>query len=101
MSKVVIEFPGTQLPNLQVEAGTSLSEVLTTENSPILFGCRTGICGTCLIRVDNLDQCNLLPPSTDEAEVLQMITSGEPQARLACQIMATCNLLIRDLSEES
>lgn len=99
MPKISIAFPGTQRPSVQVEAGSALSEVLTTENSPILFGCRTGICGTCLIRVENLAEIHLEAPTSDESEVLQMIASDEPQARLACQINATCDLSISDWSE--
>ena len=99
MSKMSIAFPGTQWPSVQVEAGSALSEVLTTENSPILFGCRTGICGTCLIRVENLAEIDLVAPTVDESEVLQMIASSEPRARLACQMKATCNLSISDWSE--
>ncbi|MBC6436085.1 2Fe-2S iron-sulfur cluster binding domain-containing protein, partial [Nostoc sp. HG1] len=30
----------------------NLSEHLTIQNSPVLFGCRTGICGTCLVEVN-------------------------------------------------
>jgi ferredoxin len=86
MPKFSVEFPGTSFPAQQLEAGDTLSEKLTAENSPILFGCRTGICGTCLVRLDHPQGCGPTPADAAEREVLEMIASDEPQARLACQI---------------
>ncbi len=82
MAGVEISFPGTAFMPLKVNAHCCLAESLTVKNSPILFGCRTGICGTCLVLV----QGEVPPPSDQEREVLEVLAPGVPQARLACQL---------------
>lgn len=69
---------------IEVNEGQCLSEALDVINSPILFGCRTGICATCLVEVlDGME--NLPPPSAEEVEVLE-IYADRPHCRLACQL---------------
>jgi ferredoxin len=68
--------------NIQIEEGTLLSEGLDITSSPILFGCRTGICATCLVKVHSGSE--YLPPLTeDEQEVIELSTE-EKDCRLAC-----------------
>ena len=57
----------------------------------MLFGCRTGLCGTCLVTVTG----DLAPPSAAEQEILDMLAPGNSQARLACQIdvMGECAIV--------
>ena len=77
-------FLDPRFPPLDVRAGLCLSEVLDIHNSPVLFGCRTGLCGTCaaVIRGD-------LPiPSPDELEVLDAVIGEVDGARLLCQLNA-------------
>lgn len=70
--------------SVEVEAGKNLSVALDVLNSPVLFGCRTGICATCLVQV--LEGWEHLPPQTeDEAEVVELY-SELPHCRLACQL---------------
>ena len=76
--------------------GANLSEVLTIENSPLLFGCRTGICGTCLSKVVPRSG-TLPPPSEDEKDVLSLLCPNEPRARLACQIKLSADLTIEPI----
>lgn len=66
-----------ELPDL-----AELSRELTALNSPVLFGCRTGICGTCLCEVRG----DVEPASKDERELLDFIAPERPKARLACQV---------------
>ena len=66
----------------QVEANTLLSEGLDITSSPILFGCRTGICATCLVKVHQGIE-NLTPPTEDELEVIELSTEDK-DCRLAC-----------------
>ncbi len=75
--------------------GSILSEHLNVANSPLLFGCRTGICGTCLIEVEAQENGELPCPSADEKELLELIAPGNPHARLACQIELCADLRIR------
>ena len=85
---------------MEFPSKAQLSQVLTASNSPILFGCRTGICGTCLCRVENFDVCDLPEAGADEREVLDLIASDEPKARLACQIVLDRDLILTKLNED-
>lgn len=90
-SEFKVQFPGTDFPELMVPEGFSLSRKLDVQNSPILFGCRTGICATCVCLVEG----SLTPPSDDEKEVLELFAPDEPTARLACQVKVDSNLSIK------
>jgi len=80
--------------DVQVPAGKNLSEDLTVKNSPVLFGCRTGICGTCVVEV--IAGAEALPaPDEDELEILDLYADGQPAARLACQIDLQADITIR------
>lgn len=67
---------------LEVREGVELSKELDATNSPILFGCRTGICGTCLLMVEEGSE-NTNEASSDEKEFLEIVTD-DPRARLGC-----------------
>ncbi|NET17435.1 MAG: (2Fe-2S)-binding protein [Okeania sp. SIO1H6] len=85
-----ISFPDTKYPTLTLEKYSQLSQHLTVQNSPVLFGCRTGICGTCLVEVEG----DIPPPNSEELEILEIFSPGNKQARLACQIKLTNNIKI-------
>jgi ferredoxin len=89
----IISFPGTDYSPITLAAHENLSEHLTIQNSPVLFGCRTGICGTCLVEV--IGEIPL--PQPDEQEMLDTLASKNPNARLACQLVLTDNVEIRRL----
>ncbi|PIQ24721.1 ferredoxin [bacterium (Candidatus Blackallbacteria) CG17_big_fil_post_rev_8_21_14_2_50_48_46] len=77
-----ISFSGGE--SIEVNEGEFLSESLDVTNSPILFGCRTGICATCLVEV--LEGTENLPPlGEEEAEVLEIYAERE-HCRLSCQL---------------
>ena len=79
---------------VMVTEGQNLSEELTAANSPLLFGCRTGICGTCISQVDS---GNLEAPDEEELEILELHAPDNPKARLACQIRLRCDITIEPL----
>jgi len=85
-----ISFPNTPYPDLVLPDQTALSEQLTVQNSFLLFGCRTGLCGTCLVKVVG----DIPLPEADEVEVLQIIAGDIPEARLACQIRLTADIAL-------
>ncbi|MFB8791216.1 MAG: 2Fe-2S iron-sulfur cluster-binding protein [Potamolinea sp.] len=91
----IISFPGTNYSPISLEAHQKLSEHLTIQNSPVLFGCRTGICGTCLVLVKGQTS----PPSAEEREVLEVLAPEHTNARLACQLNLTSNLEITHLKQ--
>lgn len=79
---------------VDVTEGQTLSEELDASNSPLLFGCRSGICGTCIIEVDTGD---LPPPDEEEQEIIELHAPDNPKARLACQINLTCDISIKPI----
>jgi ferredoxin len=91
-----IHFIDSELPEVILQEGDCLSEKLTIQNSPILFGCRIGICGTCAIEVMHTD--SPLPERThDEKEFLSAMAPGREEVRLACQIKINTHMKIRKI----
>jgi len=90
-----IRFPGAAYDPIQVPPHQPLAEVLTVRNSPILFGCRTGLCGTCLVRATG----EMGPPDEDEQELLAVLAPDGPTARLACQIDLTGDIAIEEWAD--
>ena len=85
-----VSFPRTDYPPITLQHHQSLSEHLTIQNSPVLFGCRTGICGTCLVEVIG----DIPAALADEREMLDTVAPNVENARLACQIEITTNVEI-------
>lgn len=88
---VEVAFPGSAHGAVRLSKGDNLSEQLTVQNSPVLFGCRTGICATCLSEVEGA----IPPPDPDEAEVLEIFAPDNPRARLACQLKLTADIRLK------
>jgi ferredoxin len=89
-----IKFPDSERSSIAVPGNERLSDCLTIQNSQVLFGCRTGICGTCLIAI----QGEVSPPDAPEQEILEIFAPNNPLARLACQIVVTSDLEILTFS---
>ena len=74
------------LEDLLVEApeGTSLQAIADAAGADLTFGCRTGSCGTCRVRVaQGLEHCSA--PGPEERDFLQGL-QAPPDQRLACQV---------------
>jgi ferredoxin len=85
-----IEFGDARFAPLAIAVGQELAEVLTVQNSPVLFGCRTGLCGTCVVGVEG----DVGEASIDELEILELYASGNPLARLACQLQVRGDVVL-------
>ncbi|NWJ41756.1 MAG: (2Fe-2S)-binding protein [Geothrix sp.] len=75
-----------RLEDLLVEApaGTSLQRIADAASADITFGCRTGSCGTCRVRVmEGLSHCSEMGP--EERDFLGGL-NAPPDQRLACQV---------------
>lgn len=72
MAKIIYE--GDEYP---IKDGESLQE--TCEEIGIPFGCTTGICGTCMVEVE--EGIENLTEVTQEEKDMEL----EPKVRLACQ----------------
>ncbi|MDJ0508509.1 MAG: 2Fe-2S iron-sulfur cluster-binding protein [Crocosphaera sp.] len=84
-------FWESKFPPITIKPHQSLAHHLTAENSPVLFGCRTGLCGTCLVEIIG----EIPPPTSEEAEVLEILAPENPRCRLACQIDVTQDIIIK------
>ncbi len=91
-----IKFIDSDKSDLSLPEGAILSEHLTALNSPILFGCRAGICGTCLCEIDAL-QGELPIPTSDEQESLYLYAPGNTKARLACQVTLLTDIALKKI----
>ena len=77
---------------VELAEDTPLSEAFDASNSPVLFGCRTGICGTCLVEIT--PDAPLPAPEEYEQEVLDIYAEDNPKARLCCQVRLRANCAI-------
>ncbi len=80
MPKLTIE---TDKKTIDVEINAAIIDVCENEDTSILFGCRDGACGACLVRVVE-NPNNLSPMQEDERDFLETM-AGRPDERLACQ----------------
>ena len=85
------------LEDLLVEApaGTPLQRIADAAGADITFGCRTGSCGTCRVRVaEGLANCS--EPGSEERDFLKGL-DAPPDQRLACQVTVQGNVAIEYL----
>lgn len=83
MSNVTIHFVTEDLV-VSAPPGTLLSDICDAAAADLTFGCRTGSCGTCRVRVlKGLETCSL--PTPEERDFLKAYGAG-PDERLACQV---------------
>lgn len=73
----------TDKMTIEVEDGTALIDLAEKEDTSILFGCRDGACGACMIKVLEGSE-KISPMSDDEKDFLETM-AAEPDERLACQ----------------
>lgn len=83
----------------EIEPNSELSKALDAKNSPLLFGCRTGICGTCLVEVIE-GEAHDFKPNPDELDLLEIIAENNPKARLACQMRIKNDLHLKYIGKK-
>jgi ferredoxin len=73
------------LEDLEVEVphGTKLSEVVEASGADITFGCKSGTCGTCRVRVVQGNH-HLSLPTPEERDFLSSLGAADDE-RLGCQ----------------
>lgn len=77
---------------LDVAANYALIDMCEDHETSILFGCRDGACGACMIRVKDGAE-HLSPMKDDERDFLETM-AAEPNERLACQCKVTGDVVI-------
>jgi ferredoxin len=73
----------TDKKEIFVETGDAIIDVCEKEDTSILFGCRDGACGACMVRVIHSPQ-HLSPMEDHERDFLETMSAREDE-RLACQ----------------
>ncbi|MFZ1828723.1 MAG: 2Fe-2S iron-sulfur cluster-binding protein [Candidatus Competibacteraceae bacterium] len=92
MAKAQLSFTDINV-TVTVPAGTRVIEVSDRLNSGIIYGCREGDCGTCLMKVvEGME--NLTEPSALEAQILKEHFAGQ-DTRLACQAQVLGDVAVR------
>ncbi len=82
----------TDKKNFEVPVGSSIIDVCENEDTSILFGCRDGACGACMVRVLENPQ-NLSPISDQEQDFLEAMAARDDE-RLACQCRVLGNVTV-------
>ncbi|WP_455201185.1 2Fe-2S iron-sulfur cluster-binding protein [Kaarinaea lacus] len=82
MAKANLTFKDIDL-TVNVPAGVRVIEISEKVGSGIVYGCREGDCGTCMMKVEDGWE-NLSTPSVIEDKVLKDNLAGR-HYRLACQ----------------
>jgi ferredoxin len=73
----------TDKKKITVEHDAALIDICENHETSILFGCRDGACGACLVRILENPQ-NLSPIQESEQDFLETM-AARPDERLACQ----------------
>ena len=92
MAKAKLTFADIGV-TVNVPAGVRVIEISEKVGSGIVYGCREGDCGTCLMKVDEGWQ-NLSEASVLEDRVLRENMAGR-HYRLACQAQILGNCRVR------
>ena len=72
--------------------GYAMIDMCEDHDTSILFGCRDGACGACMIRVVEGEK-NLSPMLDNEKDFLETMAAA-PNERLACQCKVFGNVVI-------
>lgn len=87
--------------DLLVEApsGTALQAIADAAGADITFGCRSGSCGTCRVRIlAGLEHCSAMGP--EERDFLRGMEAPAGQ-RLACQFSVAGDVVIEYLGVDA
>ena len=82
MAKAKLTFKDID-QTVHVPVGVRVIEISERINAGIIYGCREGDCGTCMMKVEDGWE-NLSTPSVVEDKVLRENAAGR-HSRLACQ----------------
>lgn len=79
---------------VEVPAGTPFFEVADQVEATLPFGCRDGLCGTCIMTVVSGIE-HLQPMTDDERETLENYEAADNQ-RLGCQAIVNGDLIVEN-----
>lgn len=78
---------------VDVPSGSRLAHVCARNDLPVVFGCRAGRCGACLVQVID-GPGNLIEPTGKETRLLEVL-AAEQDWRLACQCVVVGDVKLR------
>lgn len=82
-SRVRVHFRDEDL-EVEAPAGTPLQDLADRSGADLTFGCRTGSCGTCRVRILSGAE-HASPMEPEERDFLKALGAA-PDERLACRI---------------
>ena len=91
MAKAKVTFKDIGI-SVHVPVGTRIIEISEKVGAGLIYGCREGDCGTCLMKVDE-GWNNLTTPSIVEEKILKENLAGKHN-RLACQAQVLGDVVI-------
>lgn len=80
----------------EIAAGACLKDVIKEKGWPVAFGCEDGVCGTCIVKVEE-GMKNLSPAGERENQTLDMMGMKDGAHRLACQCFVNGDCKIRGM----
>lgn len=92
MAKAKVTFSDINL-TVSVPIGSRVIEISEKVGSNLIYGCREGDCGTCLMKVEDGWE-NLSTPTVVEEKVLRENQAGR-HYRLACQAQVLGDITVR------
>ena len=92
MAKAKLTFSDIDM-TITVPVGVRVIEISEKVGSNIIYGCREGDCGTCLMKVEKGWE-NLSTASVVEDKILRENAAGKHQ-RLACQAQVLGDVTVR------
>ena len=92
MAKAKVTFLDIGI-TVNVPVGTRVIEVSEKVGASLIYGCREGDCGTCLMKVEE-GWNNLTEPSVIEEKVLRENMAGK-HCRLACQAQVLGDIAVK------
>ena len=92
MAKAKVTFKDIGV-TVHVPVGTRVIEISEKVGAGLIYGCREGDCGTCLMKVEEGIE-NLSTPSVVEEKILKENLAGKDM-RLACQAQVLGDIVVR------
>jgi ferredoxin len=93
MSKVTFKDTGDEI---EAAKGAELKDVTKDNGWPIAYGCEDGVCGTCIVKVEE-GQDNLSPKEEVEDQTLEMMCMNDGEHRLCCQCKVNGDITIKGM----
>lgn len=93
MPKVTFKDTGD---TVEVEEGKCLKDVAKEHGWPIAFGCEDGVCGTCIVEVQE-GKDKVSPMEEMEDQTLDMMCMKDGEHRLCCQCKVNGDITIKGM----